>query len=180
MRLSASDLYKVQTSAIALAYGLPGFAYFLEMGLGKTRTVLYEFNWLVEDGLADFLIVACPKSLIGSWRVEAEELGYPYPLIAISVKTKIPDLIKEIKKHKGPMCFVVNYEGFLNDSSRGSLILDFLMSIGRVYIALDESIRIKNKDSKIGKQLYSRFKGALGEGHFRRVLSGRTGAAGTP
>ena len=68
-----SDLAPVQLEAIVRANGRRGFAYFMEMGLGKTLTVLTEFRVLRMCGEVDRLVVICPNSFKSGWADEIEK-----------------------------------------------------------------------------------------------------------
>ena len=62
-----TDLAPVQLEAITRANGRRGFAYYMEMGLGKTLTVLTEFKALRMCGAVEQLVVICPNSFKGGW-----------------------------------------------------------------------------------------------------------------
>lgn len=150
IKLSFSSLYEVQRRAIEEAADKPGFAYFLEQGLGKTRTVLFEFNDKVNRRLAEILIVVCPRSLRGAWRDEAAEIGLDYPVILLENEKKCRKALNDVGRQ--PLILVMHYEQVL---THGSAIMTAMLERKRkVYIALDESVRIKKHSSVIGDALY--------------------------
>lgn len=174
-KITGIPLYTVQLAALDGGYGKPGYAFFMEMGLGKTRTVLAEYAALAMEGRADYLVVVVPNSLKGSWAKEARDLSYPYELEIYSKKPKEQKAqLDQMLKSKKPRVIVVNYEMLLSSFAP---FLSTLIANGQVYIALDESIRIKNPKSKVGKKLQELFKGEESS-HFRRVLSGRPAPQG--
>ena len=69
----ALTLAPVQLEAITRANGRRGFAYFMEMGLGKTLTVLTEFKALRMCGAVERLVVICPNCFKGGWANEIEK-----------------------------------------------------------------------------------------------------------
>lgn len=148
--LSPQDLYEVQRRAIREAADKPGFAYFLEQGLGKTRTVLYEFHDKVRRGLCEILIIVCPRSLRGAWRDEATEIGLGYPIILMQNEKKTRKLLNEIGKQ--PLILVMHYEQVLTHGT--AIITAMLERRKKIYCALDESVRIKKHSSVIGDRLY--------------------------
>lgn len=149
--LSLDDLYEVQARAVQEAGDKPGFAYFMEQGLGKTRTVLYEFHDKVRRGLADVLVIVCPRSLRGAWRDEAVEIGLGYPILLLENEKKARKTLNEIGPRR-PVILVMHYEQVL---THGSAILTAMLERRkRVYCALDESVRIKKHSSVIGDKLY--------------------------
>lgn len=148
--LTLDSLYEVQRRAIEEAADKPGFAYFLEQGLGKTRTVLYEFHDKVNRGLADILVIVCPRSLRGAWRDEAAEIGLTYPVILHQNEKSTRARLNEIRRN--PLILVCHYEQIKTHA--GSVIGAMLERKKRVYIALDESVRIKSHSSVIGEKLW--------------------------
>lgn len=149
--LTLDDLYEVQQRAIEEAGDKPGFAYFMEQGLGKTRTVLYEFHDKVKRGLAEILVVVCPRSLRGAWRDEAIEIGLGYPVILMENEKKTRKALNDIGPRK-PLILVMHYEQV---QTHGNAILTAMLERQKkVYIALDESVRIKKHSSVIGDRLY--------------------------
>lgn len=147
--LFLDDLFEVQKKAISEAGDKPHFAYFMEQGLGKTRTVLYEFHFKAVRGLVDVLFVVVPRSLRGTWKEEAEELSLPYPVVLMDSDKKVFKALEDIK---GPVVVVCHYEQVQTHARR---VLEKLLEDGkRVYLALDESVRIKNHKSVVGDVLY--------------------------
>lgn len=148
--LAIEDLYEVQRRAVEEAGDKPGFAYFMEQGLGKTRTVLFEFHDKVKRGVAEVLVIVCPRSLRGAWRDEMVEIGLGYPIILMDNEKKTRKLLNEIGRQ--PLVLVMHYEQVL---THGSAILTAMLERRKkVYIALDESVRIKKHSSVIGDRLY--------------------------
>ncbi len=148
--ITRDGLFDVQKRALEESEGKPGFCFFMEQGLGKTRTVAQEFYELAGRDLADVLVVVCPRSLRGNWRDEMVECGYPFPIILLNDEKKDLKVIKELGAR--PYVLVFHYELVL---TRGRAIVEELLKQGRkVYMALDESVRIKNFKSKNGDRLY--------------------------
>lgn len=144
-----SNPYQVQQRAIDLADGKWGFAYFMEMGLGKTATVLAEFYNLWNDNKVDCLIVVCPPSLKHNWINESISWGLPESITKY-VWPKTP-------KEDFPNNFILsmNYESFSSGNRKGLSVLSNLCSSHRVMLVLDESTQIKNHQSKRTKALQS-------------------------
>lgn len=158
------SLFEVQRLALEKGHSLPGFAYFLEMGLGKTRVGLYDAHWKLQSRLVDVAIILVPRSLKGAWRSEAEEIGFPHPVILVDSKGKTADYLSEVKK--APCLVVIHYDIVL---TKGGDLIDAILGAGlKTMIQLDESTRIKNPQAKVGKcliQLRDKFK-------YRRILTG--------
>lgn len=162
--LFVDDLYEVQRKALSLSKDKDGFAFFMEMGLGKTRTVMYEAYDLFARDEADVCIILCPKTLRTTWQDEAEDIEFPYPVLLMDGTAE--SMWKLIDAAGPRSVVVIHYDIVL---TKGGDLLELLINKGkRIYIALDESTRIKNPKAKVGKyliQIRSKFK-------YRRVLSG--------
>lgn len=176
--ITRERLFEVQRRALNEAADKPGFAFFMEQGLGKTLTVLHEFHEKVSKDLADVLVITCPMSLRGTWRDEAKEWGYPYEVIVMDERLPGADwgypqyptivcnekrILERIRKMRGrPFVLVFHYELALG---RGRDMVEHLIGAGRkIYWALDESVRIKGPTSRVGELLYF-----LSEGKHRVV-----------
>jgi SNF2 family DNA or RNA helicase len=158
-----ADLFKVQREALSKGHLKSGFAYFMEMGLGKTRVVYYDFHFHARAKRVDCLFVACPASLRGTWQEEAETIGLEYPVVHLDGPVERTKQL--IAKIKGPFVVVCHYDIIL---TRGGELLEWLIANYKVMVALDESTRIKNHESKVGQRLYD-----LVNGFRRRRIPGK-------
>lgn len=141
--------YTVQSKALEICGQRRGFAYFMEMGLGKTAVVLAEFKWLLQQGEVDVLAIVCPPTLRRNWLNELDKWDTGLKG-AYWNKGKVkggyfPD--------KTPVV-AMNYEAFSGGRCVG---LDFLMAIAksgrRVMLVLDESVQVKGHTSIRTKNL---------------------------
>jgi len=148
--------YEVQTKALEMADGHRGFAYFMEMGLGKTAVVLAEYTKLIIQDKVDTLIVICPNSLKKVWKKEVEKWGVDLPVVLWP---------KKLDPKDRNTILTINYEAVRGKGG------DYLLSIlkeRRCYVALDESIHVKNPQSQRTKALIDLCKRAI----VVRALSG--------
>jgi SNF2-related domain len=152
-----TDLLEVQKAAISKAAGKPKFAFFMEPGLGKTLTSLYEFTELHKANKADLMIVVAPNSLLSTWRNEVAKHGFEYEVV---IK---PDSVKQVKPG---MVVLYNYEALI--AAAGDVVPAILERFV-CYVTFDESVQIKNFQSSRWKKINSwRDKIA-----YTRILSGR-------
>ena len=153
----SSKPYKVQLEALKSAEGKEGYAYFMEMGLGKTAVCWSEFNDLIYKDVVDFMIVVCPNSLKTNWMIEAEKQGVtgisyaPWPYIPEGVN----------------IMMAINYEAI--STKKGQKILSDMMQERSVYLVFDESIALKNPRAMRTKRAINLAK----EAKVVRVLSGQ-------
>lgn len=166
--LFRENLYEVQRIALERARGKSGFAYFLEMGLGKTRLTLQEIHECFTNDEVDVAFIYCPKSLRSSWLDEVEEIGFPWPTIAYDgTPEKMTKRVDEALKEAGRVLVIIHFDIIL---TKGGDFVEALVNRKKhnFYVAIDESTRIKNPKAKLGKYL-------IASKHFykyRRVLSG--------
>lgn len=164
-------LEQVQLQALARSGGRPGYAYFMEMGLGKTLTILAEFAELVAKGEATRLVVVCPNSFKGGWVDEINKWGFDFNVMVY--QSGGTNYWAKVDK---PPVLIINYEAIrMGGSSKNPI-----PSPGMLYVAAfardkdcmvvaDESIQIKTHDS-------AQTRGALWlakQFKYRRILSGK-------
>lgn len=149
--------YEVQTRALEKSAHAPhGFAYFMEMGLGKTAVTLAEFLDLKLKGLADILIVVCPHSLLSNWSREVDDWTCNGLTVSLWPKKEEADV------------YILNYEAFAVGGATGTKFVSDLCAKHKVYLALDESTQIKNNGSVRTRALLSLARDSA----FTRILSG--------
>lgn len=143
-------LYKYQQEVVDRAE--ESTALFWDMGLGKTITSLEIFKKFRDRGEIDNLFVMCPISMVDEWCREFEsQVG----MKAVKYKDMVKDFQKKIKDYGNLTnyilrndihCVVLNYDMVWR-------IQDYYWLDERWMLVCDESHRIKNPTSKIGKYM---------------------------
>jgi len=154
----------VQLEALAKGYGLPGFAYLMRQRLGKTLTAYAEFCMLREAKEVDWLIVICPNSLKAQWAGEIQKAD-PLELVCVYNSSDKETEKYFFRKNKRGGVLIINYES-INSYTKD---LRPPINMSKVYIAADESTKIKrweNKSTKACIALADKCK-------YKRVLTGR-------
>ena len=121
----------VQAEALKRCAGRGQYAYFLEMGLGKTRLVLAEAELLYGAGEISNVMVVLPNSLKGTWAAEAETVKSSFTVVTW------PEAPPENPEH---CLFLINYEALL--AKGGKVAWKFIEH--KTMLVLDESARVKN------------------------------------
>jgi Mesyanzhinovviridae DNA helicase len=178
-----TDLAPVQLEAITRANGRRGFAFFMEMGLGKTLTVLTEFRVLKMCGEVERLVVICPNSFKSGWDQEMRKHDVRLHRIVYEASRKQRyDQHIRIDDTGSPQAYpidvlIINYEAARTTKGKKAII-DFVGD-AECYLALDESVKLKNRNSEqakaiIGKEhkLYPK-PGIAAMFKFVRLLSGK-------
>lgn len=130
--------YQVQDVALHKAGGSDGFAYLMEMGLGKSAVFLNEAVDLLMKGETDEIAVVCPPSLRLNWRDEVNKWKAP---LAVGVWPNT------IESSSDPILNVLNYEAISGGAQRGYSFLHERAKSRRLMVGLDESVQIKNHKS---------------------------------
>ena len=140
------ELLAVQEKALEAARGKPGFAYYMEMGLGKTLTALTEFLDLTLDKRATRLVVICPNSFKTGWLDEIGKHGLKvHPHIFNSGSDYENGQFLKFKYDKPPV-LIINYEAIRKDETR-----DYIRKFTEnrnCMLVVDESIQIKTYNSQ--------------------------------
>lgn len=118
-----------------------GFGFFLEQGLGKTKTTLADFWNTYNAGINDSMVVVTVNSMKATWKREMEDENYPFDVHVW------PDMKRLPAKTKGQV-IIINYEALFR---RGGHDLFNWMRRGRPYLAFDESTSLMNHASQQSK-----------------------------
>lgn len=161
------DVTEVQREALIRSYNKPGFAYFMEMGLGKTRTDLIDTMEAAAAGWIDCAVVVCPNSFKEGWVAEIEKWNFSInPHVYESgANASNRNFLKQ--KFTGLPMVIINYEA-LRTGAGQDYILQFIKG-RKAKITADESIQIKTYNS-------AQTKSALALSKYfvrRRILSGK-------
>jgi hypothetical protein len=149
--------YAVQSAALRAGRGRKHFAYFLEMGLGKTAIILAEFVELLQEGCVTRLLVVCPNSLKGVWLDEMDKVGMPPGI----TRGAWPDVDRALT------VVMMNYEACITKAGQ-EFIVNYLGGHGTMLV-IDESTQIKNPKAKRTKLLMVVARSAA----YVRLLSGQ-------
>lgn len=151
--------YEKQREGLRLAWGKPAFAYFMDMGTGKTKVTLDEALALWSRGLIDGALVIAPNNVHRQWVEEQVPKNVPdaIPVLAHAWKVgKPPEGLLE--RPDAFRLLAINIEAFRFPKQRrdsrtdlaiteatdvGKLAASFLRS-GRMLFVVDESQKVKN------------------------------------
>ena len=158
-------LLAVQQAALDRCNNADGFAYFLEMGMGKSLLALTEFQQLVDRGEVSRLVVVCPNSFKEGWANEI--LKHKFNLESHTYESGSANDFFLRRPFNRPPVIIVNYEA-IRSASTMQYIKTF--AAGRnCMVVFDESISLKGNKSiqtKAAIELSKSFK-------YKRILSGR-------
>ena len=141
-----------QVTALERSMDRDAYAFFMEMGAGKSKVLIDTISNLYLQGAIDFALIIAPKGVYRNW-----------------TNKELPDHFPEDIPHRdGLTIFVMNVEAF--STVKGKAAGEWLAkNLGpRGLIGIDESTTIKNHKAKRTKALIK-----IGDGfRYRRILTG--------
>lgn len=137
--LDALDAHQVVNVAAMTSRDGYGLCLFDEQGAGKTVSVIYAFDRLVDLDLADTAVVVSPKSMVGEWVAAFGEFMGDLYKIAIVTGSRA-DRIAALGS--GADVLVVNYEAV--HAIRDGLVSGPCRMPNRAVLVVDESFNVKN------------------------------------
>ena len=160
--------YEHQRNALNESSEKTQWAYFMEMGTGKTKVTIDNLAYLYLKNQIKSVLVIAPKSVYTVWETEIEthlpkEIKYKIYKWNIS-KPKEYDLLN---KYDYLRIFLINVEAL--STSRGfNACKNYLITNTKNFVALDESTTIKNRSAKRTKNIL----GLRSLSNIRRILTG--------
>jgi SNF2 family DNA or RNA helicase len=162
-----TELLEVQKLALQRANKKDGFAWFLEMGLGKTLLDLTETERLVREEGLQRAVVVCPNSFKQGWAAEIKKHGFDYDVHVFESGADYWNK-KFLQDHHNKLPFlIVNYEAV-----RSVVVQEYVHQFikGKVAkITADESIQLKTYNAAQTKAAVNLSKDFI----YKRILSGR-------
>ena len=154
------------------SYDKSNFAYFMEMGCGKSKVLIDNIVWLYENSEIDTAVIVAPKGVYRNWEISEIPVHFP-EAVAHEVYVWNPNpnkaaarrLANAIKREKLRI-LLVNVEGFA--TSKVQKYLDAFTQGSSFLLAVDESTTIKNPKAKRTKNLLA----LGGRAKYKRILTG--------
>ena len=165
--------YQHQLNALALSWEKPYFAYFMEMGTGKSKVLIDNIAMLYDKGKINGALIIAPKGVIGTWYKDQIPNHMPDHVEYKSVMWQANINIKQQKKldtlfetGEDLHILVMNVESF--STKKGIEFAYKFLSCHNTMMTIDESTTIKNPDAKRTKNICK-----LGpHAKYRRILTG--------
>ena len=165
--------YAHQITALEKSWNKEVFAYFMEMGTGKSKVLIDNISMLYDKGKINGALIIAPKGVYQNWYDTeipvhmADHIEKDVVLWKALINQKQQnELNKLFQSDEKLHVLVMNVEAF--STKKG---LDFaakFMSCHNTLMAIDESTTIKNPDAKRTKNIV-----ALGKyAKYRRILTG--------
>jgi SNF2 family DNA or RNA helicase len=152
-----------QQEALKTSANREYFAYFMEMGTGKTKVSIDNMTYLYHKSLINFVLVIAPNSVYMNW---VDELSAHSKASVNIYRHKIDK--KFIFKKDALNYYLMNVEAF-SHSGIIKKIFPYIKQYEKTgCVIVDESTTIKNRSAKRTKNVIQACKGV----RYKRILSG--------
>jgi len=166
--------YGHQLDALEASWDKENFAYFMEMGTGKSKVLLDNAAILYDKGLINGLLIIAPKGVYKNWYDSEIPTHLPDHIDKQMVLWKTSDKSKKQKDILNTLfkqgtdfhILIMNVESF--SSGDGAAFAYKFLSCHKAMIAIDEATTIKTPTSKRTKNII----GLRDHAKYRRILTG--------
>ena len=165
--------YKHQEEALLKSFNRKNYAYFMEMGCGKSKVLIDNMTWLYENKHIDTAIIIAPKGVYMNWKNSEIPSHLPDDVphkmyIWKSNANKSEKIILEegVRSRVILRILLVNVEAFA--TAKVKKYLQAFIHRSNFLLAVDESTTIKNIKAKRTKEILK-----LGQSaKYKRILTG--------
>jgi SNF2 family DNA or RNA helicase len=165
--------YQHQLTALEKSWNRETYAYFMEMGTGKTKVLIDNAAMLYDRGKIDGLLVIAPKGVIGTWYNQELPTHLPNHIEKVVVmwqaninKKQQQKLTTLFEIETALHIFIMNVEALSTD--KGLKFAKKFLSSHRTLITIDESTTIKNPKALRTKNIIQ----IADMAKYRRILTG--------
>ena len=165
--------YAHQMTALEKSWNKETYAYFMEMGTGKTKVLIDNLAMLYDKGKVNGALIIAPKGVVGTWYTNELPTHLPDHIENVTVLWQ-PNITKKqqesldtlFQEGEGLHILIMNVEAFSTD--KGRLFAAKFLSCHNTLMAIDESTTIKNPSAKRTKNILILGK----EAKYRRIMTG--------
>ena len=165
--------YAHQLTALEKSWNKETYAYFMEMGTGKTKVLIDNMAMLYDKGKIDGALIVAPKGVIGTWYKQEIPEHLPSHIEIMSVmwqslitKKQEENLNCLLKTDEKLHVLIMNVEAL--STSKGTEFAAKFLNCHKAMMAIDESTTIKNSSAKRTKNILYLSKLAK----YRRIMTG--------
>ena len=165
--------YQHQLTALEKSWNRETYAYFMEMGTGKTKVLIDNMSMLYDKGKVDGTLIIAPKGVISTWATQELPAHLATHIEAVTVLWQAN--INQKQQSKLNQLFetgedlhilIMNVEALSTDKGR-TFAAKFIRS-HKSLMVVDESTTIKNPKAKRTKNIIDLSQLAS----YRRILTG--------
>jgi len=165
--------YAHQMTALEKSWNKETYAYFMEMGTGKTKVLIDNASMLYDKGKIDGLLIVAPKGVIGTWYNQELPTHLPEHIENVTVLWQ-PNITKTQKEKLDSLfepeetfhILIMNVEAF--STTKGKDFAAKFINSHNTLMVIDESTTIKNPSAKRTKNIIE----LSPQTKYRRILTG--------
>ena len=165
--------YKHQLTALEKSWNKETYAYFMEMGTGKTKVLIDNMSMLYDKGKIDGALIIAPKGVVKTWYEQELPTHLPKHIENVTVlwqpnitKTQQEKLESLFEIETALHILVMNVEAL--STEKGVKFASKFLNSHKVLMAIDESTTIKTPTAKRTKNIIG-----LGKlSKYRRIMTG--------
>ena len=165
--------YAHQLIALEKSWNRETYAYFMEMGTGKTKVLIDNVAMLYDKGKVNGALIIAPKGVVGTWYNQEIPTHLPNHIENVSVLWQ-SNITKGQSKKLGTLFktgeelhfLIMNVEAL--STSKGTDFARKFLSSHNTLMAIDESTTIKNPKAKRTKNIIKLSEMAK----YRRIMTG--------
>jgi SNF2 family DNA or RNA helicase len=165
--------YAHQLTALEKSWNRETYAYFMEMGTGKTKVLIDNLAMLYDKGKVNGALIIAPKGVVGTWYNNEIPTHLPTHITPKTVLWKAT--INKKQQEKLDVLFergedlhilIMNVEAF--STTKGLNFAEKFLSCHRAMMAIDESTTIKTPTAKRTKNIIK----LAAHARYRRIMTG--------
>jgi len=160
-------------TALEKSWNKENFAYFMEMGTGKTKVLIDNLAMLYDKGKVDGALIVAPKGVIKTWYEQELPTHLPDHVENVTVlwqpnitKTQQEKLESLFEIETALHILIMNVEAFSTD--KGVKFAAKFLNSHKTLMAVDESTTIKTPTAKRTKNIIDLGKSAK----YKRIMTG--------
>ena len=165
--------YAHQMTALEKSWNRETYAYFMEMGTGKTKVLIDNLSMLYDKGKVDGALIVAPKGVIGTWYNQELPAHLPDHIENMAVLWQ-PNITKKQQEKLDTLfepeeqlhILIMNVEAF--STTKGVDFAKKFLSCHNTLMAIDESTTIKTPAAKRTKNILKLAEDAK----YRRIMTG--------
>ena len=165
--------YAHQLTALEKSWNKENFAYFMEMGTGKTKVLIDNIAMLYDKGKIDGALIIAPKGVVKTWYEQELPTHLPDHIENVSVlwqpnitKTQREKLESLFEIESAFHILVMNVEALSTD--KGVKFASKFINTHKAMMAIDESTTIKTPSARRTKNIIGIGKHAK----YKRIMTG--------
>jgi SNF2 family DNA or RNA helicase len=165
--------YKHQLTALEKSWNKENFAYFMEMGTGKTKVLIDNIAMLYDKGKIDGALIIAPKGVVKTWYEQELPTHLPNHIENVTVlwqpnitKTQREKLESLFEIETAFHILIMNVESLSTD--KGVKFASKFINSHKTLMAIDESTTIKTPTAKRTKNIIGIGKLAK----YKRIMTG--------